>query len=109
MTPDETTSGGQDGLNAKQTSAMERYGHIPAWAKELGIADSTIAYKIDGAPHVNGKDKQGRENNICIGIGRKQTINDQSLTRKKSSGSGRIIFRPQSRSNSNRDEDSLEK
>lgn len=54
------------------------------------------------------KQKNGRENNVYIGLGRKAN-NDASLTRKKSSGSGKIIFRPHSKSNSKRDEDSLEK
>lgn len=43
-----------------------------------------------------------------MGLGRKQD-KDSSLNRKKSSGSGKIIFRPHSRSNSNRDDESLEK
>lgn len=43
--------------NEKET---ERYGHIPAWAAELGISDTTIANKIKERPFIFGKTERGQ-------------------------------------------------
>ena len=101
-----------DGFEGRSI-AYEAACRVRRWAYEdLGFKTITSNITYDGThltsdsrrTNSNPKDN-GRENHLYNH--RKNRQDDKSLTRKKSSGSGKIILRPYSRSNSRRDEESL--